>query len=206
MERIGAKLHAVRQKWGLTLREVEDRSVRLAEEWGNPSFRISASWLARIERDDRDLSASKLIVLAVIFSIPADQLLALYPAGNGSTPSYDRISSPNTTLLLTDGLLAEQARSWLPEDIISQPIPERTTLLPPEDYLPSHYRYGVLGEQDNPLAPMIRREAFFLSTLNGGPSHTAGSGQTNLTARSISFLLTLVIFVAGAISIKRRSG
>jgi hypothetical protein len=59
VERIGAKLHAVRQKWGLTLREVEDRSVRLAEEWGNPSFRISASWLARIERDDRDLSASK---------------------------------------------------------------------------------------------------------------------------------------------------
>jgi len=111
VERIGARLHAVRQKWGLTLREVEDRSVRLAEEWGNPSYRISASWLARVERDDRDLSAAKLIVLAVIFSIPADQLLALCPAGNGTPPQSSQVSSPKTTLLLTNGLLAEQARS-----------------------------------------------------------------------------------------------
>src|SRR5271168_5578340 len=92
VERIGAKLHAVRRKWGLTLREVEDRSVRLAEEWGNPSYRISASWLARVERDDRDLSAAKLIVLAAIFSIPAEQLLALCPAGNGSPLPYDQAS------------------------------------------------------------------------------------------------------------------
>jgi hypothetical protein len=55
--------------WGLSLREVEDRSVRLAEEWGNPSYRISASSLGCVERDNRDLTAAKLIVLAVIFSI-----------------------------------------------------------------------------------------------------------------------------------------
>ena len=196
MERIGAKLHEVRQKWGLTLREVEGRSVRLAEEWGNPSFRISASWLARVERDDRDLSASKLIVLAVIFSIPADQLLGLYPTGNGNTPHYDRISSPNTTLLLTDELLAEQARSWLPEDIISQPVPERTTLLPPEEHLPGHYRYGVLGEQDNPLAPMIRAGSFlFINTQRRAIAHRRE--WTTEFDRPVYFLLTHTGYICG---------
>lgn len=195
MERIGAKLHAVRRKWGLTLREVEDRSVRLAEEWGNPSYRISASWLARVERDDRDLSAAKLIVLAAIFSIPAEQLLALCPAGNGSPLPYDQASSPNTTLLLTNGVLAEQARSWLPESVIFQPIPDKTTLLPPEDYLPSHYRYGVLG-LDNPLDPMIRSGSFlFINTQRRTIAHRRE--WTNEFDRPIYFLFTRAGYVCG---------
>jgi transcriptional regulator with XRE-family HTH domain len=80
MKGMGAKLRVIRQKWGLTLREVEERSARLAKDWGNPSYRISASWLDRVEREDRRLSAAKLIVLAVVYSIPADQLLEHVPS------------------------------------------------------------------------------------------------------------------------------
>lgn len=204
MERIGAKLHAVRRKWGLTLREVEDRSVRLAEEWGNPSYRISASWLARVERDDRDLSAAKLIVLAVIFSIPPDQLLALCPAGNGNPPQYDRVSVPNTTLLLTNGLLAEQARSWLPDDILSQSIPDHTTFLPPADYLPSHYRHGVLGRQDNPLAPMIGAGSFlFINTQKRAIAHR--KDWTSEFDRPIYFLLTHAGYMCGWCDLDKES-
>jgi hypothetical protein len=185
MERIGAKLLAVRQKWGLTLREVEDRSVRLAEEWGNPSY-----------RDDRDLSAAKLIVLAAIFSIPPEQLLALCPAGNGNTPPYDQVSSPNTTLLLTKGVLAEQARSWLPDDLVSQSIPDKTTLLPPEDYLPSHHRRGVLGQKDNPLAPMIRAGSFlFINTQKRAIAHRRE--WTNEFDRPIYFLFAHTGYFCG---------
>lgn len=189
MEGIGAKLYAVRKKWGLSLREVEDRSLRLAQDWGNPSYRISASWLARVERGGRDLSAGKLIVLAAIFSIPADQLLALSAASGDNTPQYDQVSSPNTTQLLTNGLLAEQARSWLPDDIISQPVPDKTTLLPREDYLPSHYRYGVLGQDDNPLAPMIRAGSFlFINTQKRAIANRRE--WTNEFDRPIYFLFT----------------
>ena len=82
MEGIGGKLRAARLQWQLTLREVEDRSNRLAQEWGNPAYQISASWLDRVEREDRVLSPSKLIVLAVIYGLTAAQLLALCsPAG-----------------------------------------------------------------------------------------------------------------------------
>ena len=69
MEGIGAKLRAARSRWQLTLREVEERSLKLAQQWGNPAYRISASWLDRVERENRGLSATKLIVLAVIYKI-----------------------------------------------------------------------------------------------------------------------------------------
>jgi transcriptional regulator with XRE-family HTH domain len=204
VEGIGAKLFAVRKKWGLSLREVEDRSLRLAEDWRNPSYRISASWLARVERGDRDLSAAKLIVLAVIFSIPAEQLLALYPAIGDSTPQYNQVSSPNTTLPLTNGFLAHQGRSWHPEDIISETIPEKTTLLPREHYLPTHYRYGVLGQQDNPLAPMIRPGSFLL--INTQKRVIASRKEwTNEFDRPIYFVLTHAGYFCGCCDLDKQS-
>ena len=156
MKQIGSRLRAVRLKWGFTLREVEERSKRIAQEWENPSYRISASWLDRVEREGRGLSVVKLIVLAAVYSIPPEQLLAYCPPATGDSPSYSQPSSPNTTLLLTNGPLEEHARRWLPDSITAEPIPDGTMLLPPEDHLPSRYRRGIIGRQDKTLDPMIR--------------------------------------------------
>jgi len=49
---VGARLRTIRGQWGLSLLEVEERSLRLAQEWGSPSYQISASWLGRVERED----------------------------------------------------------------------------------------------------------------------------------------------------------
>jgi transcriptional regulator with XRE-family HTH domain len=97
---IGQKLREARLKWQLTLREVEERSSQLAQKWDNPSYKISASWLDRVEREDRELAAAKLIVLAVIYGLTADQMLALIPGG-GVDNKLDRISVPHSTLLHT---------------------------------------------------------------------------------------------------------
>ena len=52
MKGVGARLRTIRGQWGLSLLEVEERSLRLAQEWGSPSYQISASWLGRVERED----------------------------------------------------------------------------------------------------------------------------------------------------------
>lgn len=156
MEGVGSRLRSIRQKWGFTLREVEERSLRISGQWGNPCYRISASWLDRIEREDRVLSGAKLIVLAVIYSLPPEELLALYTEGIQYAAQIDQFSGPNTTLLLTRGPLEEHARLLIPDRIMSEPIPEETMLLPPEDYLPSHYRRGIIGRQDKTLEPMVK--------------------------------------------------
>jgi transcriptional regulator with XRE-family HTH domain len=193
---IGATLRAMRQKWGLSLREAEERSIRVAQEWGNPSYRISASWLDRIEREDRGLSAAKLIVLATIYGIPSDQLLALCPAATSGPVQYDQLSSPNATLLLTKGPLEDQARLWLPDNPGSEPVPEDTTLLPTQEHLPSHYRRGIIGRRDKTLDPMVRAGSILL--INTQKRAIAPRREwTSEFDRPIYFLLTHDGYVCG---------
>src|ERR1700733_8464574 len=156
MDQTGAKLRAVRQKWGLTLREVEERSFQLAQEKGNPSYRISVSWLDRIEREDRRLSFEKFIVLAAVYSIPPEDLLAYCPEASDDSSVNGPLAGPNATLLLTKGPLEERARLWIPDSVVAEPIPDDTTLISREDHLPSHYRRGIIGRRDKTLDPMIR--------------------------------------------------
>src|ERR1700677_5403673 len=109
MAGIGNKLRESRLKWQLTLREVEERSSSLAQQWENPAFKISASWLDRVEREDRGLSATKLIVLATIYGLTMEQMLELCPGVSESPAQLELVSSPNTTLLLSEGPLADHA-------------------------------------------------------------------------------------------------
>ncbi len=197
MHGIGGKLRAARIQWQLTLREVEDRSGRLAQEWGNPAYRISASWLDRVERENRGLSATKLIVLAVIYSLTAEQMLALCPpAGAGAAP-MEHVSSPNATLLLTEGPLEAHAKQWLPEKLVTDPPPEETTLLPSESgVLPSRYRRGIIGRRDRTLEPMIRAGSIVL--IDTQKRAIAGRKDwTHEFDRPIYFLLTRTGYVSG---------
>src|SRR6185312_3293458 len=94
---------------------------------------ISASWLDRVERENRGLSATKLIVLAVIYGLSAEQMIALCPASHGSNSleALSDISIPNNTLLLENGQLERQARQWLPDALVTEVPPDATTLLAP---------------------------------------------------------------------------
>lgn len=196
MKQVGAKLRAVRQKWGLTLREVEERSVRLAQTWGKASFRISASWLDRVEREGRGLSFPKFIVLAVIYSISPEQLLSFCPSTAGDSQSTDYPSSPNTTLLLTKGPLEDHARQWLPDSIANDPVPDDTTLLSPEDHLPNHYRRGIIGRLDKTLDPMLRPGSIVLiNTQRRAIAHRRE--WTNEFDRPIYFLFTHAGYICG---------
>jgi len=195
MEGIGGKLRGTRLAWKLTLREVEERSVRLAQQWGNPSYRISASWLDRVERENRELSATKLIVLASVYSLTAEQMLALIPPGTAAAPLKD-ISVPNATLL-AQGPLEDHARFWLPDTFVTDPPPEATTLLPLlNGTLPAHYRRGIIGHQDRTLEPMIRPGSIVL--IDTQKRSIAGRRDWNHEFdRPIYFLLTRTGYVSG---------
>lgn len=197
MQGIGGKLRAARTHWQLTLREVEERSTRLAQEWGNPAYRISASWLDRVEREDRGLSATKLIVLAVIYGLTAEQMLGLCPPTKVGAAQIDHVSSPNATLLLSDGPLETHARHWLPEKVVTDEPPAETTLLPQEDAgLPSRYRRGVLGQRDRTLEPMIRAGSLLLIDTQKR-AIASRKEWTHEFDRPIYFLLTRTGYVSG---------
>lgn len=197
MSGIGSKLRAARVEWQLTLREVEERSTRLAQEWGNPAYRISASWLDRVERENRGLSATKLIVLAVIYNLTAEQMLGLCPPSSASPAQLDHVSSPNATLLLTQGPLEEHAKQWLPEKLVTDPPPEETTLLPAENTsLPSRFRRGIIGRRDRTLEPMIRAGSIVLIDTHKR-AIASRKEWTHEFDRPIYFLLTRTGYVSG---------
>ncbi len=156
MAGIGARLRTIRRQWQLSLREVEERSLRFAQERGNQSYQVSASWLDRLEREEHELTVNKLIALADIYNVPTEQLLrSMYPA-NAQTLILRQLSSPNATILLTEGPLEDQARYLLPDTPVPDQPPDETTLLATENGQSlAPYRRGIIGKRDLTLDPMI---------------------------------------------------
>lgn len=74
----GEKLQDIRFRLGLTVRDVAERSDRIAREEGNKEFDISSAWLVEIENSDGIPSVFKLYSLSVIYHIKFADLLLLY--------------------------------------------------------------------------------------------------------------------------------
>jgi transcriptional regulator with XRE-family HTH domain len=155
MARIGARLRALRQQWCLTLREVEQRSRRIARDRGDPSYQLSASWLQRLESGEHELTVNKLIVLAEIYSIPTDQLIHDVHSVEAQPLTLDQPGSPNATISLTAG--ARKSRKLSPPaKPFPDPSPDETSLIPAGNK-PARmpYRWGIIGKLDLTLDPMI---------------------------------------------------
>jgi transcriptional regulator with XRE-family HTH domain len=197
MEGIGTQLRAARLRLGLTLREVEERTSQLSQQWGNTAYRISASWLDRVERENRGLSATKLIVLAFLYNLTMEQMLALCPGVNESPAHLELVSSPNSTLLLTEGPLADHAKLWLPDTLVTGPPPEDTMLFQSDQgVMPVHYRRGIIGRRDRTMEPMILAGSIVLiDTRKRGIARR--KDWVNEFDRPIYFLLTRSAYFCG---------
>jgi hypothetical protein len=100
--RKGLVLRALRQQWHLSLREVERRSLRFAQERGNPSYQVSASWL-NLEREEHELTVNTLIVLADIYNLSIERLIRSIDPVDAQALSLRQLSRPNAAMLLTEG-------------------------------------------------------------------------------------------------------
>jgi transcriptional regulator with XRE-family HTH domain len=204
MDGIGAKLRATRQAWKLTLREVEQRTLRLAQQWDNPACRISASWLDRVERENRGLSATKFIVLAHVYSLTPEQMLQMCPPTGSSITMSEEDSLPDATLL-AEGNLDASAKTWLPDRLVTETPPEKTDLLPVEPSVPSHYRRGIIGRQDRTLEPMIPAGSIVLIDIQ--KKSIAGRREWNHEFdRPIYFLLTRDGYICGFCELDKDTG
>lgn len=203
MNGIGIQLRAARRRAGLKLREVEERSSLAAQQWGNTAYKISASWLDRIENENRGLSATKLIVLAYIYNLTMDQMFALCPGTTDSSAQLEHIASPNSTLLLLKGPLEEHARLWLPDSLLTDPPPEDTMLLQSDQgVLPVHLRRGAIGRHDRTMEPMILRGSIVL--IDTQKRAIAGRKDwTNEFDRPIYFVFTRTGYYCGFCELDR---
>ena len=206
MQGIGLKLRSIRQQWQLSLREVEERSLRFAQERGNQSYQISASWLDRLEREQHELTVNKLITLADIYNVPTEQLLrSMYPHDSEPTPLRP-LSSPNATILLTDGPLEDQAKYLLPDKLGHSEPPEETTLLGFDSGYPAtHYRRGIIGKRDRTLDPMIPAGSMVQIDTQKRAISSRKDRNAHEFQRPIYFLTTRDAYVCGWCELDRNS-
>jgi transcriptional regulator with XRE-family HTH domain len=202
---IGLRLRAIRQQWQLSLREVEERSLRFAQERGSQSYQVSASWLDRLEREQHELTVNKLIALAGIYNVTTEQLLrSMYPAE--APPTFlKELSCPNATLLITEGPLEQQAEYLLPDSLSMEQPPEDTALLSVENNHPvAPFRRGIIGKRDLTLDPMIPAGSIVqIDTQKRAIS--SRKDWTHEFKRPIYFLMTRDAYVCGWCELDRGS-
>jgi transcriptional regulator with XRE-family HTH domain len=198
MRGIGARLRTIRRQWQLSLREVEKRSLHLAQEKGNQSYQVSASWLNRLEREEHELSVSKLMALAEIYNVSTGQLLRCIDPGSGQNLIPRQLSPENASMFRGEASLEAQARYLLPDKPFpTQPPDDETSLLFAENgHSPVRYKRGVIGKRDLTLHPMIPAG----SIIQIDTQKRAISTQRNWThefERPIYFLMTRDAYVCG---------
>src|SRR3974390_2766367 len=74
----GDQLRKLRIRLGITTRDVENLSQKIAEEEKNPEFQISNPWLTQLENSDSVPSIYKLYSLAVIYHVKFTDLLLYF--------------------------------------------------------------------------------------------------------------------------------
>jgi transcriptional regulator with XRE-family HTH domain len=171
--RPGDQLRELRNRLGVTTREVEEFSRTVAENSGNEEFYISNAWLTQLENTNSVPSIYKLFSLSVIYRAKFADLLAIFGIDLGDTARY-QLEVP----LFNTHLAAFEPAD--PTKVVTFPIRldrsfslERTSLVSrvvevwgevPISLLQNldvrHTQYGYIGTGDYMMYPLLRPGSF----------------------------------------------
>jgi transcriptional regulator with XRE-family HTH domain len=205
MTAFGGRLRSIRQQWNLSLRQVEQRSNHLAEAFNDPSYRLSAGWLNRLEREEHELTVNKLISLSQIYDMPTERLLRWIQPTATLLDTQGQFALPNATKLLVDSPSKEQEGA-LSGDLcgISGAVPQTELLSSQQHCLLRRYAWGVIGMRDNTLDPMIPPGSVVQIDLQKRSIRNT-KGRSTEFQRPIYFLMTRGGYVCGWCELEKDS-
>src|SRR5579864_2145231 len=185
--RAGEQLKDLRNKLGITTRDVEEFSRKIAQDEANEDFYISNAWLTQIENTGSIPSVHKLLSLSVIYRTSYSELLALFGIDLGRIAKYqfsmrlekthlanlqvaDMNRSVTFPVRFDHGFSIEKSNllSRMVEVWGEVPIPVIQSL----DV--RHNLYGYIGLKDFMLYPLLRPGSFVqiddaLNEVQAGP-------------------------------------
>lgn len=171
--RPGEQLRELRNRIGVTTREVEEFSRVIAEDRQNEEFFISNAWLTQLENKTSVPSIYKLYSLSVIYRTKVTDLLAIFGIDLDATSRYQMaLPLQNTHLatmetpdpdkpitfpvrfdksfrLETTNLISRMVEAWgeIPVSLL-QTLDVR------------HCQYGYIGMEDFTMYPLLRPGSF----------------------------------------------
>ena len=165
----GLRLKQIRERFGLTLRQVEEASLEIADAERSSEYVVSTARLNQIENDGSLPSIYKFYSLAVIYRLSIEGMMGLYGINLGKMDQHRHATLQASTHLFTVEI-GDPARP------IRFPIrfdpgfrPEKTSFLSrlvetwgeiPAGLLSQldfkKYRYGFIGLEDQMIVPLLR--------------------------------------------------
>jgi transcriptional regulator with XRE-family HTH domain len=212
--RAGVKLKTIRVRLGLSVRELERRSLKLVEERQNRDFFLSRAWITDIEKGRFIPGIFKIVSLSVLYQLTIAEIHALYGIEPGDIAKEGALFGPPKTHLLIppddDVTLPEISDVTLPlesTNLLSRlvdiwgdvPVP----LLRHLDLRRS--LYGYIGKKDRTMSPLLPPGTFVQidarQTRVKKGSAEKGTGQSQF-ARPIYFLDIRTGYACGWCEIK----
>jgi transcriptional regulator with XRE-family HTH domain len=95
----GDRLRKLRMQLGITAREVEELSQRIAAEHGNNEFLISRGRIIQVENSESTPSIYKLCSLSTIYGVPLNEVLSYFVDLSGLAEHAHRIRPDQTRVI-----------------------------------------------------------------------------------------------------------
>jgi transcriptional regulator with XRE-family HTH domain len=196
----GSSLRRVRERLGLTYRDVERASYEVAQRRGRPDFIIRLSRLADIENGGVTPSLYKLYSLCAIYHLDLLEVCGWFdvPLNEYLRDAVEQ-GAPNTHVLAAhgDGQTAPVAPGNRELSHDQSSAPAQTTFLRPQAQHwnalsvalsdgPSRYRMGFIGTNDHWMEPLLRPGSIVL--FDPTRRHVENSGWPNEFDRPIYFV------------------
>jgi transcriptional regulator with XRE-family HTH domain len=154
----GSKLKNLRHRCNITVRQVEQASVRIAEAKGDKRFRISNGWLAQLENGISEPSICKLFTLSVIYHTDFRDLARLYNVDIEEIEKYESIANPHATQLRPE--IHDDTQGTMPtsRNLLASTglIHQLTTANTPVADERRNIQHGYVGLSDYTMYPLIR--------------------------------------------------
>src|SRR5215470_14357158 len=100
-ESVGIRLKRIRERLGLSLRQVEERSRQLAEKKQNPDYFVSRGWLNNIENGTYTPSTCKQYAIGAIYNVPLSSIFSAFGCNVGDFSRDQAMFAPSKTQLDT---------------------------------------------------------------------------------------------------------
>lgn len=213
MLQAGLRLRKIRLRLGLSVREVERRSLALVSKRGNRDFSLSRAWITDVEKGRFVPGTFKIVALGEIYGLTIAEIHKLYGIEPGDIiKEWPLFRPPKTHLLLpSEENIPQQSRE--PLDGAAKPALEKTNLLArlvdiwgdvPVPLLRHldlrRFLYGYIGTEDRTMVPLLPPGTFVqidakqTRVQKGTTRPNVGSSQF---ARPIYFLDTRTGYACG---------
>ena len=192
----GQQLRSLREQRGITVREVEQATRRIADATGDDRYRISNGWLVKLEKCASAPNIHHLFALGATYRLHFFELLRLYGINVEEQAKYEAIANPHVTQLLFSDTnvfdLAAPNTTILAQNL-KEKLPMEITLGRGND--DGHIVYAQLGSEELTMYPLIRPGSIL--TIDTSQKKIETGPWTNKLDRPIYFVELRGAFTCG---------